>query len=134
MKFRASFCDPLKPDIIEIGKVEQNKIMELFENIPWKEHLEKMKKVDDKDIYYSPSLEIENLDNKNGISISAIDENEWYIFYKRPKRVRKLFGLIETLDNNYVTEIQGQTTDDVKMFIKALIKNDLHFLENKIKD
>ncbi len=27
MNFRASFCDPFKPDIIEIGDIEKDKIM-----------------------------------------------------------------------------------------------------------
>lgn len=30
MNFRASFCDPFKPDIIEMGNIEKNKIMKTF--------------------------------------------------------------------------------------------------------
>jgi len=135
MNFRASFCDPLKPDIIEIEKVEKDKIMELFNEIPWDEHLEKMKnaKEKEKDIYYSPSLEVENKDNKNGLSVSALDGKEWYIFYKRPKKVKLFFGLFEKMNDNYLTDIKEQTIDDVKRCLKALINNDLSFLENKIK-
>jgi hypothetical protein len=133
MNFRASFCDPFKPDIIELGNVEKDKIMELFEKTPWSECLAKMKTVKDNEIYYSPSLEIENKDNRNGLSVSAIDGREWYIFYKRPKLVKRFFGLTEKMDDNYLTEIHGQTENDVKNCLEALIRNDLQFLENKIK-
>ncbi|MCB0472902.1 MAG: hypothetical protein KDC56_07565 [Flavobacteriaceae bacterium] len=133
MNFRASFCDPFKRDIIELGTVQQDKIIELFENIPWSELLTKMSTAKPKEIHYSPSLEIENQDNQNGISISAVDETEWYIFFKRPKMVKKFFGLKEKLNQHYLTEITGQSIEDVKNCLEALINNDLDFLEEKIK-
>lgn len=133
MNFRASFCDPFKPDIIEIGNISENKIMETFDKIPWAEYLEKMKTAKQNEIHYSPSLEIENKDNRNGLSISAVDGGEWYIFYKRPKLVKRFLGLFENMDNNYLTDIQGQTENDVRNCLEALINNDLRFLEEKIK-
>ena len=135
MNFRASFCDPFKADIIEIGDVEKGKIMEMFDKIPWSDYLAKMETTKESEIHYSPSFEIENKDNRNSIAVSAIDGKEWYIFFKRPKLVqrRKFFKLIEEMDNDYLTDIQGQTESDVRNCLEALIRNDLLFLENKIK-
>lgn len=133
MNYRASFCDPFKKDIIEIGDVDKDKVMETFEKIPWFEFLEKMDNAGENEIYYSPSLEIENKDNKNGLSVSIVDKSEWYIFYKRPKLVKKFFGLSEKMDPDYLTDITGQTEKDVRDCLNALLKNDLEFLENKIK-
>lgn len=133
MNFRASFCDPFKPDIIEIGNIEKGEIMETFDKIPWKKLLEEMKLKKENEIHYSPSLEIENKDNKNGLSVSAVDGKEWYIFYKRPKIVKKFFGLTEKMDNDYLTDITGQTEKDVRDCLTALIDNHLEFLERKIK-
>lgn len=133
MSFRATFCDPFNPDIIELGEIEKNNIPDTFEKIPWANYLKRMESANPKDIHYSPSLEVENKINKNGIVVSAIDENEWYIFYKRPKHVKKLFGLYETMDNNYTTEIHGQSEKDVRECLIALMNNDLRFLEEKIK-
>ena len=133
MNFRASFCDPFKADIIEIGDIEKGKIMELFNNIPWSDYLAKMETAKENEIHYSPSLEIENKDNRNGLSVSAIDGQEWYIFYKRPKLVKSFFGLNQKMDNDYLTEVLGQTENDVRICLEALIRNDLQFLENKIK-
>lgn len=133
MNFRASFCDPFKSDIIEMGTIEKDKIMETFEKIPWNKLLDEMKTKKESEIHYSPSLEIENKDNKNGLSVSAVDGKEWYIFFKRPKMVKKFFGLSEKMNNDYLTDITGQTENDVKECLTALINNDLEFLERKIK-
>ncbi len=133
MNFRASFCDPFKPDIIELGNIEKEKIMETFNQVPWTEYLAKMKTVKESEIHYSPSLEIENKDNKNGLSVSAVDGTEWYIFFKRPKLVKRFLGLSEKMNDNYLTDIQGQSEKDVRDCLEALSRNDLQFLEDKIK-
>ena len=133
MNFRASFCDPFKPDVIELGDVEAGKVMEMFEKVPWSDYLKKMETAKEDEIYYSPSLEIENKDNRNGLSVSKVDDKEWSIFFKRPKLVKRFFGLTEKMDNNYLTDIWGQTEDDVRNCLEALVRNDLQFLENKIK-
>ena len=65
------------PDIIEMSDIEKNTIMETFEKIPWADLLNKMESANQKDVHYSPSLEIENKDNKNGLCISAVDGKEW---------------------------------------------------------
>jgi hypothetical protein len=133
MEFRASFCNPFQKEIIEFGKIEKDKVIEKFNSIDWKKYLEQMNSAEDREVYYSPSLEIENIINKNGLSVSAIDGKEWYIFYKRPKRVKRFFGLSEKLDEDYQTDLTGQNEDDVLDCLNALLRNDLEFLENKIK-
>ena len=134
MNFRASFCDPLKQYPTEFGNVEKDKIIEMFEKIPWAEHLEKMKTASKKEIYCSsPIFEVVNNDNENGLLICAIDGTEWYIYYARPrtKLVKKFFKQVEETET-YITDAYGQTENDVRMCVKALIENDLQFLENKI--
>lgn len=128
MNFRASFCDPFMPDIIEIGDIEKDKVIEIFNRVPWTEYLEKMKTANYRDIHYSPSLEIENKDNRNGLSVSAVDGVEWYIFFKRPKRVKRFLGLSEIMHENYLTDIQGQTEKDrtARIVSNAILMNEKH--------
>lgn len=133
MSFRVSFCDPFKPDVIELGEIEKEKVIDSFQRTPWKKLLDEMDKRKESEIFYSPSLEIENTENKNGLCVSAIDGKEWYIFFKRPKMVRKFFGLVEKMDNDYTTDITGQTEQDVIDCLNALLKNDLEFLEKKVR-
>jgi len=135
MSFRASFCEPFNSDIIELGEIHRNSIIDKFESINWLDYLRKMQFAEENEIEYSPSLEIENKDTKHGLVISAVGEPgnfEFHIFYKRPKKVRRLFGLIETVDENYLSDKTRQTRKDVVDCLTALIRNDTNYLESKI--
>ena len=63
--FRHSFCDPFKPDIIDLGDVETHEIVNRFEQLPWDDIIGKMSEADESSIYFSPSLEIEDKINVN---------------------------------------------------------------------
>lgn len=39
MPFKLSFCDPFKPDIVELGDIHAEKIIESFEKINWADYL-----------------------------------------------------------------------------------------------
>lgn len=135
MNFRASFCDPFKPEIIELVDIPNDSIISKFENTNWKEYLQKMETAKEDEIFYSPSLEIENKETKHGLAISAVgnhDNFEFYIFYKRPKKVKALFGLKEKVKEDYTTNITGQTKQNVLDCLNALIRNDTDYLANKI--
>jgi len=135
MSFRASFCDPFKKDIIELGDISKDDVLDKFEQTPWNDFLNKMASAKQDEIYYSPSLEIENKETKHGLAISAVgDPNnfEFYIFYKRPKKVKSFFGLKETIKDDYITDKTGQTKQDVLDCLNALLRNDTAYLANKI--
>ena len=93
MIFRVAFFDPFKPDVIEVGDFEKDKVMELFENVPWSEYLNKMETAKEGKIYHAPGLEVDNKENQNGLYFSPVQGGEWGIFYIRPKLVKRFFGL-----------------------------------------
>ncbi len=135
MNFRASFCDPFQKDIIELGSISKESILDKFENTPWADLLRKMSYARENEIHYSPSLEIENIDNQHGLAISAVgdpDNPEFYIFYKRPKKVKSFFGLREKTNEHYTSEKTGQTKQDVIDCLNALLQNETELLANKI--
>ncbi len=135
MNFRATFCDPFQKDIIELGDISKDSIIDKFEKIPWPDFLMRMANSKEEEIFYSPSLEFENMDTKHGLAISAVgDQNnyEFYIFYKRPKKVKSFFGLKEKLNEDYTSDKTGQTKQDVLNCLKALVKNDTSYLANNI--
>lgn len=137
MNFKATFCDPFQKDIIQLGYISQNSIIDKFENTPWPDFLKRMEIAGENGhkIYFSPSLEIENADTKNGLAISIVGDPgkyEFYIFYKRPKKVKSFFSRKEKTDENYVTQKTGQTKQDVLDCLNALINNDTDYLNNKI--
>jgi hypothetical protein len=135
MNFRASFCDPFKPEIIELGDIEKDRVIDKFENTPWADFLRKMETAREGEVFYSPSLEIENKDSKHGLAISAVgdpNQYEFYIFYKRPKTVKTFFGLKEKNNEGYTSDKTGQTKQDALDCLNALLRNDTEYLANKI--
>lgn len=91
MSFHISFCNPLEPAIVELGIIDGDRVVDQFSSIRWESYLEEMKGKPQEEIFYSPSFEIENTENKNALSISAVGEPEnyeFYIFYKRPKIIK----------------------------------------------
>lgn len=135
-KYSASFCDPFNPNVIELGDIAENSIIDYFEKIDWNGYLQKMTNAKQNEIHYSPSFEVENKENKNGLSISAAGDAgnyEFYIFYKRPKKIKSFFGLRETMNPAYVTDIQGQTKNDALDCLKALLRNDTDFYQIRLE-
>lgn len=135
MEFKLSFCDPLKPVIIDLGVIPRDRIIETFEQIPWVGHLQKMGSADQNEIYFSPSFEIENTNTQHGLSISAVGEPEkfeFYIFYRRPKIIKYFFGLKEKTDPAYTSSVTGQTMQNAIECIHAFINNEINFLANTI--
>ena len=132
-EFRYSICEPLNPKVIEKGMIAPDSVIGLFNDLKQIEVAETRKM----DIYFSPSLEVENKANKNGLTISAVgdpEDPEFYIFYKRPISVvkKQFFRKPQTVVEDYVSEITGQTKEDVIECLNALIKNDQEFLRRKI--
>lgn len=132
--FRYSICEPLNPEIVEKGSISANQILRVFQSFPWQDYLQQMADVGEHEIQYSPSLEFENLVNRNGITVSAIgtpDEYEFYLFYQRPKLRKPLFGLITYWDKKFLSELRGEETTDVEACLIALANDNLDFLETK---
>jgi len=116
-----------------LGDIQENKIIDKFESIPWTDLLRQMESSKEDEIFYSPSLEIENKDTKHGLTISAVGKAisfEFYIFYKRPKRTKTFFGLKENLNNNYTSDKTGQTKQNVLDCLNALLQDNTEYLAN----
>ncbi|PIQ19803.1 MAG: hypothetical protein COW65_18645, partial [Cytophagales bacterium CG18_big_fil_WC_8_21_14_2_50_42_9] len=115
--FTYSICKPLESEIIKMSEITSEEVMRLFEEFPWIEYLNVMNNVPEENIFYSPSLEIENKETRHGLSISIVGDAqhyEYYIFYKRSEMRKSFFGLLEHKHENYISEKQGQTYQDAK--------------------
>ena len=130
--FRYSICEPLNPNIIEKGNISKEEVIKIFEAFPWNKYL--LDLLNGNEIYHSPSLEFENTENRNGITISAVGEPEnfeFYIFYKRPKEIKYFFGLMSSTNENYTSDLTDQNEKDVIECLVPLVNEDSIFLENK---
>ena len=112
MVFRASFCDPFNPTIIELGDIAESQIVHIFDKVPWVDYLTQMQTRGENEIHFSLSLEIENKATRCGLTVSAVgnpEKYEFYVFYKRPKKAARFFGLTSRMNNNYLTDAEGLT-------------------------
>ena len=112
MVFRASFCDQFNPAIIELGDIAKSQIMHTFNKVPYVDYLIKMQTRGENKIHFLPSLEIENKATRSGLTVSAVgnpEKYEFYVFYKRPKKIACFSGLISPMNNNYLTDAEGLT-------------------------
>jgi hypothetical protein len=133
--YRWSICEPDNPQVIEKGLIRKEDIRETFEQFPWMDRLRKIANMRNEDICFSPSLEFENLDTKQGVTFSIVGtvlEHEFYIFYKRSVTVKTL-GLFKRQVDNHISDITGQTTEDAVRFLDAFLNNDSDYLEAKMK-
>lgn len=125
MTFRASFCHPFKPAPIEIGIVSKDEILTAFHKTPWQQYLQQMATADAASICFSPSLEIEWMEERAGLCFSAVPETTGYsfiIFFKRPKANR-----------DYISEITDQSSEEALACLDTLLNGNLAILEGKIK-
>lgn len=134
--FRYRICKPSQPEAVELTTIERTDYFFIFNLVPWLKLLSEVNEaeVKGKKIYYSPSLEIENKSTKHCLSISIVGNTrqyEFYIFYKRPEKRKILFGLLQMLDEHYLTERTNQTMEDALLAIKALLDNNLPLLKAK---
>lgn len=117
-----------------MGPIEKEKILNMLDTFPWREMLDRMKGVDDSKLFWSPSIEFENVETKRGVTVSIVENNgkiEYYIFYRRPKHISLMFGLIKRFDQHHTTDRTGQTFKDAREAVMALLSNDEKTLETR---
>ncbi|HEY5917461.1 MAG TPA: hypothetical protein VIU13_08680 [Chryseolinea sp.] len=112
-----------------MGSIEKDKIIDVLDKFPWTELLLKMDSAKESEIHFSPSIEFENKETRHGVTISIVDPDNFYIFYKRPKLVSKMFGLVNRMEEDFLSDRTEQTINDVREAVNALAANDIKTLE-----
>lgn len=129
MKFNVVFTDPFQEKLIELGTMSKEEVLQKFEQIPWLNLLQEMKQKKEDEIYYSPSFDIENTETGHGICVSILEENCWYVFYRRPKHFTSFFGLIKRFKKDYTSDILDQSRSTTEKAIHALLNDEYDYLE-----
>lgn len=106
---------PLKPYPINEQSLSKEDFIQKFNDFQWEKLLEEQINAPEHQIKCSPSLNLENSDNKiiAASIVGELDNYEFYIYYKRPTVVkkRKWLGLIEYdfYDENFFSLLPEQT-------------------------
>ena len=133
MKFyNHTFCHPLRSEIEKMGSIRQDQVIEKFKSIDWLNHLDAMEAGDAEGeiIYFSPSIEFEQLEPLHGIVFSALGNSEelsFLIFYKRMVTEKKFFGGTE--EKEKVSEIEVDDIENALLVLELFIREDFERLE-----
>ncbi len=133
-RFNYSINDPSVPETINKGKVTHEEFKIIFRAFPWEELLIKQNSLSEKEIYFSPSL---NLENEKGIGVSVsivgeIDEYEFYVCYNRPVLLKKRKWFKVVLVNEFFCSvIPEQTLEGAFEAFECLWRNELIQLEDR---
>lgn len=138
MEFKSSFCHPLKKEIVELGLINNENIIDQFKSYDWKSFLMKMKLLSDKEIFYSPSFAVETEDGEKGLGISAIEYDEkgvlFMVVYRRPKLITKRYGFLnrktkEELRQKHITDTSDLYEEDAIKYLSLFIEGKYDELE-----
>lgn len=138
MKFKTSFCHPLKKDIVELGLINKADVIDQFRSYDWRSFLMEMKLLSDKEIFYSPSFTMETEDGERGFGICAIECDEkgvlFLVIYRRPKLIIKHYGFLnrktkEVFRQKHVTDIHDLYQDAAINYLSLFIEGKYDELE-----
>lgn len=128
-KFQLSICDPLQPKVVKMDFFEKDEIISFFSIYPWNDYLASMNNKPEEEVFYSPSIGFENIENEHAIEITAVGEPKdyiFYVFYKRPKMKETTYFLNhnDSEQEFELLDILDQSNDDVIKCLEAFIEND----------
>ena len=133
-EFTYSINHPLKKEVVQKGTITRAEFKKVFNEFPWEDLLLEQNNAADKEIHFSPSL---NLTNSGGLAISvsivgAVSDHEYYICYNRPTLIkkRKWFRTVEVYDF-FCSVVPGQTKKDAFEAFELLFQNELDQLEER---
>lgn len=132
MAFTLSYCDPLNPDALELGAAEPEQILQFFRQVPWEAELAKIIAAPSNKVHWSASVDVKNTVTQEVISISVVGEPAdyvFYVFYIRPKRVRRFWGLYTEFRPTYTSDLLNQTPEQALQILQALLRHDTAHLE-----
>lgn len=135
--FTHTKCDPEIPDVVNLGAVPNDDLSKTFEQFPWNELIAKMKALPKDKVCFSPSLGFQLPSADQKIEISYVEsrgtEHFFYLFYIRPKEVKKLFGLVKHMNTEFTSDILDQKIDDCLKLIELFTKQDFDAIEQMFR-
>lgn len=126
MNFKYSICHPNQKKIEYRNEIISAKeVMIIAKNYPWKEQLQLSDSLDKGSVYYNPSLDFTCLSNEKSFGLTAdFNKNkgiEFSLWYKRPKKVKILFGLLGTKEIMSVDDIWSVNFDESLKYLEYFV-------------
>jgi hypothetical protein len=134
MTFKYSICHPDKEEIeYQDNSISGNKVLEIAKNYPWIEKLKFSDSLNQKNVYYSPSLDFTCIENRKSFCLTAnfdkIENLEFSLWYNRPKKVKVLFGLLGEKKKMVVDDIWSINLDKSLKYLEYFVNGNYSLIE-----
>jgi hypothetical protein len=137
MPYKYSICYPNKKDIEYPSQIlEEDQVLDLVKNYPWNEQLDLTKKLNENEIFYSPSIDFTNTQNKISFCLTAhIEKGQtmFSIWFKRPKEVNVLFGILGKKNKIVVDDFWSLSLEGSTKYLEYFLNNEYQKIENLYK-
>ncbi len=138
MTYKYSICHVDKEAIeYKNHPISENEVLEIAKNYPWIEKLKFSNALDQEKVYYSPSLEFICIENKKSLILTAhYGKNkklEFSIWYRRPKKVKVLFGLLGQKEKMVVDDYWSLNFDESIKYLEYFVNENYSIIEELYK-
>lgn len=133
MIYKYSICHPDKPEIeYPENNLNDSEIINLIRLYPWTNILKSMEKIHEDRIFFSPSLDFKEMNEKRSLGITATLENgrpEFSLWYNRPIKSRPLFGLLGEKTKMELIDKWGFTLEKAVQYYHLFLEKNYQRLE-----
>lgn len=133
MNFNYSICIPDKEEIqYPKETLSPKQVLEFGKNYPWQEQNELCDSLSKDKQFYSPSLDFKNDETKHSLSLTADSNNGEVIFslwYNRPKKIKKLFGLLGTKEKMVLDDVWAIHFEDSMKCLEYFVNEEYELIE-----
>ncbi|MDF2551925.1 MAG: hypothetical protein K0R77_1200 [Chryseobacterium sp.] len=138
MTYKYSICFPNKEKIEYKDEViSANDVLIIARNHPWREHLVFTENSDISSIYYNPSLDFTCIENGKSFGLTADfnknKEVEFSLWYKRPKKIKILFGLLGEIEKKIVDNKWEFDLESSLNYLRYFVSGNYLILEELFK-
>jgi len=121
-----------RPDSVDKGTMNKKQSLDFFENYDWSGELRRMNKLPESKIHYSPSIKYEDFAQNKWLELSAVGEEDdfvFYLFFKRKKEVTTFFGLRKKMNENYVSDRTDVSYENTLLLLNKFFDKEWEDLE-----
>ena len=133
MHFNYTICYPNKEKIESASTLlDAQQVLDLFKKHPWEAQNDLCLKLPEEKIYFSPSIGFTNTISNHGLELTANfteGKLEFSLWFNRPKKVKKFFGLLGEYEQMKVDDVWGINLEESIKYLEHFVKGNYTKIE-----
>lgn len=134
MTFNYTICYPDREKIeLKDAPISGDEVLEIARNYQWLEQLQLLNTLDFDKVHYNPSLEFIHINNQRAFTLTANYNDqmnlEFSLWYKRPKKVKVLFGLLGETEKMKVDEAWSYSLEKSIEYLELFTSGNYRMIE-----